>query len=271
MRAYYLASASLFGVAALWSLASCAAAANHNETTDGDLSNSGNTPTALNLSAGTNSVIGSMPGSDLDFLTIHVPDNHELTSLILGSYGGGGDGTSFIGMRTGTTIAVTGNPAQLTGYTHFGTGPGNVGQDILDDIGRGAGATGFTPPLAAGAYSFWIQQASGASTTYQFDFLVNALAPPGLTGDYNEDDAVNAADYVVWRKSVGGETLANRAPDNSGPIGEDDYLSWRESFGSSLAAGTINTVPEPCGLLLTCGLAFGAWCRRRCLRQMYAM
>jgi hypothetical protein len=37
------------------------------------------------------------------------------------------------------------------------------------------GASGFTPPLAAGTYTFLIQQL-GASTTYEFDF--NATATP---------------------------------------------------------------------------------------------
>jgi hypothetical protein len=258
-----MVGAALF-VGTFWLHAENAVAVNHNETANGDLSNSGNSPTALSLSAGTNSVTGSLPGSDLDFLTIHVPADHELTALTLASYAGGGDGTSFIGMKNGTTITVTGDPGQLTGYTHFGTGQANVGQNILDDIGRGFGATGFTPPLPAGAYSFWIQQASLASTSYQFDFLVNALAPPGLTGDYNDNGAVDAADYVVWRNSVGGTSLMNRDPLSSGEIDEGDYNSWRANFGSSAGgAAAISAVPEPANIFAVIGAAIFAVVRTR--------
>ena len=264
MRPWNVLAALIVGIATYWISTPHALAVNHNEGTNGDLSNNGNAPTSLNLTAGTNSVIATMPAADLDFLTVHVPTNHQLTALMLASYAGGGDGTAFIGMKTGTTIAVTSNPAQLNGYTHFGTGPGNVGQDILDNIGQGAGATGFTPPLGAGAYSFWIQQASGANTSYQFDFVVNALAVPGLTGDYNDDDVVDAADYVVWRDSLGGTTLPNRDPQNMGAINEDDYNSWRANFGRSPGgAAAVAAAPEPTSLLLAVGVAIGALLRTR--------
>jgi hypothetical protein len=58
-------------------------------------------------------------------------------------------------------------------------------------------------------------------------------APPG---DYNNDFVVNAADYVVWRKTDG--TQAN-------------YDTWRASFGQAAGAGAaigsaeFNGVPEP--------------------------
>ena len=36
----------------------------------------------------------------------------------------------------------------------------------------GPGAIGFTPPLPAGDYTFWMQQTGANSATYQFDFIV---------------------------------------------------------------------------------------------------
>jgi hypothetical protein len=52
-------------------------------------------------------------------------------------------------------------------------------------------------------------------------------------GDYNEDGAINAADYVVWRKG-----------EADGP-----YETWRENFGAGSAGGG-SAVPEPTGIVL---------------------
>jgi hypothetical protein len=37
---------------------------------------------------------------------------------------------------------------------------------------------GFTQPLAAGTYSFWIQQNSNIDESYQLDFKVDAVPEP---------------------------------------------------------------------------------------------
>ena len=50
-------------------------------------------------------------------------------------------------------------------------------------------------------------------------------------GDYNKNGIVDTADYVVWRKSIGGQLA---------------YDAWRSRYGTSpsgLGSGT--TVPEP--------------------------
>jgi autotransporter-associated beta strand protein len=69
-----------------------------------------------------------------------------------------------------------------------------------------------------------------------------------LPGDFNHDGMVNAADYVVWRKS-------------DGP--EDDYDAWKANFGESSGSGSLSdsTVPEPASRWL---LILGAliWRRR---------
>jgi hypothetical protein len=57
-------------------------------------------------------------------------------------------------------------------------------------------------------------------------------APPGLPGDFNEDGTVDAADYVMWRKTDGLQS---------------GYTTWREHFGEmngGRSAGS-DTVPEP--------------------------
>jgi hypothetical protein len=70
-----------------------------------------------------------------------------------------------------------------------------------------------------------------------------------LPGDYNQDGTVDAADYVVWRKSDGT------------PAG---YDKWRANFGASLglSSGSMlpsaeplsSAIPEPSAICL-CALA----------------
>ncbi len=133
-----------------------------NESINGDISNNRLAPTSVTLAPGSNDVIGSVQGSpsDIDYLTINVPSGDELSQIILESFTST-DQKGFIGVQSGTTFTQppTGTDVtQLLGYTHFGPGAGNVGADILPSMGIGAGAQGFTAPLAAGPYTFWIQQ-----------------------------------------------------------------------------------------------------------------
>jgi hypothetical protein len=81
-----------------------------------------------------------------------------------------------------------------------------------------------------------------------------AAVVPVLAGDYNDDGAVDAADYVVWRNSLGGPSLPNETV-SLGIVDQADYSEWRVSFGntanaSAAAASDATRVPEPSGLLL---------------------
>jgi hypothetical protein len=171
-----------------------------NETTNGDLSSNRLAPTAINVAVGNNDIIGSVVGnpSDLDYLTITVPAGDELSQIILASFTST-DQKGFIGVQQGGTFtepATGANPAHLLGYTHFGPGAGNVGADILPGMGLGAGSQGFTAPLGAGAYTFWIQQL-GALTSYDFNFVVKPVPEPATVAM-----AATAAGMcaVVWAR-----------------------------------------------------------------------
>jgi hypothetical protein len=63
-----------------------------------------------------------------------------------------------------------------------------------------------------------------------------ATLPPTLAGDFNDDGAVDAADYVVWRKNTGGTYT------------QADFNTWRANFGEASGAGarrSASAVPEP--------------------------
>jgi hypothetical protein len=76
--------------------------------------------------------------------------------------------------------------------------------------------------------------------------------PVGLDGDYNEDGKVDAADYVVWRKTDGT------------PAG---FNLWRSNFGEMAGVGAgvttdagASAVPEPSSLLLGLPAAIAMVC-----------
>jgi T5SS/PEP-CTERM-associated repeat protein len=75
---------------------------------------------------------------------------------------------------------------------------------------------------------------------------------PSIPGDYNEDGAVNAADYTVWRNNLGSVTVL--ANDDTPGVGPDDYTRWKNNFGQTAGSGSganANVpVPEPTTLAL---------------------
>jgi len=87
------------------------------------------------------------------------------------------------------------------------------------------------------------------------------LISDGLPGDFNRDGTVNAADYTVWRNSLGqtGNVAADANEDNT--VDADDYAMWRANFGRSEtgSVGSLAAVPEPAttvlALFAACGLA----------------
>ncbi len=83
-----------------------------------------------------------------------------------------------------------------------------------------------------------------------------------LPGDYNNDGAVDASDYAVWRKNVGTSTMLPNNP-TPGPIDQTEYVRWLENFGRPLSgSGAFAGIPEPSTLLLAM-LALGAVPRLR--------
>ncbi len=88
----------------------------------------------------------------------------------------------------------------------------------------------------------------------------------GLAGDYNHNGVVDAADYTVWRNTLGQVGAGLAADGNaSGEIEAGDYDVWKSHFGAvspGIGAGsgsfTGGTVPEPASgmLLLAASVVF---------------
>lgn len=83
---------------------------------------------------------------------------------------------------------------------------------------------------------------------YLNDMQIETVTPV-LTGDYNNNGVVDAADYVMWRE--------NPAAFGNGA----GYTAWRANFGIGAAAGSSSVigaaVPEPASVLLVIVGAIG--------------
>jgi hypothetical protein len=121
----------------------------------------------------------------------------------------------------------------LTGNSSISAG----GQISLGNIFRG------TEDL-----SFRFRTASGIVMDSIVEYVGVA---PTLIGDYNDDGAVDAADYVVWRDALG-QTVSGLAADGNGDgeVDAADYDIWRANFGRTAGGGSHleRTVPEPATL-----------------------
>jgi len=92
-----------------------------------------------------------------------------------------------------------------------------------------------------------------------------------VDGDYNGDGIVNAADYTVWRNTLGSTTDLRANGDNTGAsagkIDEADYAFWKSHFGNTSGSGSSSvgaaSVPEPSALLLLALGTAGACLTRR--------
>lgn len=164
-----LLAASTAGAASIWS-----------EGVDGDLSGNRLAPTALGaLAAGSSTVTATSVAGDREYFSVVVPAGHQLDAIVLGSYSSA-SGLSFVAVQAGATFTEPSsgtNVANLLGWAHFG--PAQVATTILDDLGLGAGAQGFTPPLPAGTYTFWSQEVGASAITYALDFQVSVVPEPG--------------------------------------------------------------------------------------------
>lgn len=155
--------------------------------------------------------------------------------------------------------------------SQIGTGDTQIGDEAIDNMldyvdANGDVWLGWTWWAAGpwwGNYQFTLEP-TNLGKPNQADrpalaVLLPHLAAPqaAVPGDYNSDNRVDVADYIVWRNTAGQDGSGLAADGNgNGQIEAADYDFWRARFGQSVGSGTASylaphsTVPEPTTAML---------------------
>ncbi|MFO0789266.1 MAG: hypothetical protein U0805_07405 [Pirellulales bacterium] len=94
------------------------------------------------------------------------------------------------------------------------------------------------------------------------NFVATYDLPAGVSGDYNGNGVVDAADYVLWRN---GGPLQNEIA-TAGSVTLEDYTEWRARFGNVAGSGAglgVAAIPEPAATSVVALLAAGTLLRRK--------
>jgi hypothetical protein len=210
---------------------------------------------------------GPIPSQIENRIGTIAPGNGVGTLEIDGRFSNGQDGT--IAMELGGTapgsgydqLVITG-PATIDGtlaVSLVNLGGGLFAPDVGDQFTLLTASDGvrgeFSQLMLPLAFNWRVE--------YEVD-LVNLIV--GLPGDYNDDGTVNAADYTVWRNTLG--TSAQDADGNgSGMVDAGDFLVWKSNFGMSEGAGASlgqpGNVPEPASAFLVLVASSSVFAARR--------
>ncbi len=209
-------------------------------------------------------------GTNLEFFSVALAEN-VLTA---------NTPTHLVVTRDGPTdvVAVYLNGRQVMRFVNSGdiavfNGLANVIRLFSDDntTGGGEAASGFLDririydrDLSAGEVAALVVDQRGAPFVRVFDgdgmdvarIDIGAFEaqPNPLTGDYNFNGIVDAADYTVWRNTLGATNDLRADGDGDGTVDEDDYGVWKLHFGETIEQGagsggsgveTVSALAEP--------------------------
>jgi probable HAF family extracellular repeat protein len=194
--------------------------------------------------AGSSNITGDV-ASHAFFWTPTTAGGTSGTMLDLGTLGGS-DSYGYAVSNSGQVVGFSYVPANVSNYQHaflYTPGHGMIDLNTLID------------PI-----SCWeLLDSSDINDAGQItgqglinnEYHAYLLTPIPLPGDFNHDGTVNAADYVIWRKTGGSP---------------DDYHTWRANFGQPGGSGSgvsgHSAVAEP-ATTMPLIFAAAAWCFRR--------
>jgi hypothetical protein len=174
--------------------------------------------------------------------------------------------------------------SQVPTFTYETTG--ECGDELMQSLGvtpstynvNGLGTLNFYRRAQTGNFKLWGALGTDGDShlehlRYIGEFLEEMPLAKLVPGDYNNSGAVDAADYVLWRKKKGTGSLPNEASVSPGVIDNADFNYWRSRYGattpptpatgSGSELGGSSSVPEPTfwGLIVSASIAL------TCLRR----
>jgi len=151
------------------------------------------------------------------------------------------------------------------GIPDFPTTPAPAGPTTLD------GVLSVVDGALVFQASFFSFGAGGAGSLVYPQVHDGAIEATILPGDYNGDGAVDAADYTVWRDTVGTPAGALLNDIDGGVVDDRQYATWTAFFGAELPASVGSSVPSPsAGVLLSTALAAALLPTRSCGWRTYS-
>jgi hypothetical protein len=135
---------------------------------------------------------------------------------------------------------------------------GTSGINSLQRLNRLTGEVEVVPLVHDGGSIYHLDLAFAGGTGDLFKYntgapFIGGSVSPELLGDYNKDGAVDAGDYIIWRKTTGQYVTRFDAADGDGDgiIDEGDYIVWRQRFGTTSGPGGAGlATPEPNAVVL---------------------
>lgn len=204
---------------------------------------------------------GPIPGQVENRLGTVAPGNGVGVMSITGRFANGTNGTLAFelgGISPGTQydqlvvdggIALDGTLSVTLANLGGGTFAPSIGNSFTL-ITSTEGIGGEFDQLALPAGYLW-------NINYGSNSVVLTMFAIGLAGDYNQNGVVDAADYVVWRNTMGAAGNGLAADGNGDKVvNQADFDVWKSQFGKTNGSGSTlaANVPEPAtaGLLLLC-------------------
>jgi hypothetical protein len=137
--------------------------------------------------------------------------------------------------------------------------------DSLVRLSRETGEVEQVPLTHVGGSTYYLDLSLPGGTGDLFRFSTSSLS-----GDYNSNDIVYAADYAVWRNSFGSTEFLTADGNSNGAIDIGDYDIWKSNYGAALEgdspSDTPSSIPEASCFVMGLIAAFG-WATPRCWQR----